>query len=326
MNFEIIKDLGNGTSSHGFLVKNSEGQNRVVKICVKKDFKSWVHECEIEELVTAKLLKNFNRTYDIPESKLLTDEDGKMYMDSSQMLGQQLDSKILHDFPVDEQNIIAKQLAQFMFDLHSLKVDDFPVKKKKIFNTNMESSFCREDYDVAVSKIFAYLPQDTKEKMNKIFVEFDKDKNIRKNYVLCHKDLGQGNFLYDVNSKKLGIFDFGDVEEDDVYFEFGKLMKYNNLGDDFAVKVIHEYNRLQKNSGGKIQIDILSAKLYGIVDSFQKLKKLEKFDDKERQNRVVKFDEFLNEYEKNKKKGLYESSKSSQEFISIVENLNIRDK
>ena len=306
--YKKIKELGSGTSSTGFLVQDLSGNDFVIKTCAMSDYSKWEQECKREIEITSKLSDKMDRTYDIPLSEL-QGEVGSKYMLSSLIKGKELSRTKLNQLSEEEQTSIAKSLAQFMYQLHSQYIEQNTSSK---FSSNTAEFFHNNNYHDEKEKIYKHLSPNIQDSMNTIFEAFDKDINIGRIKSTCHNDLIKDNLLYDTDKKKLGIIDFGDVAENDIYSDFANLMKMGQLGDQFTIKVINQYNKLQQKNGSNIHINAHSAKKYAIMKSFKSLKKIDKAKDEDKKIQLLKFGIYLKEYNDNKSSGLFKATNMSQ--------------
>lgn len=308
--YKIIKELGGGTSSNAFFVQDASGNNHIIKTCAMGNCDQWENECKAEIEITSKLAENVYRKYDIPKSSLYGEGTDK-YMVSSLIKGEELSKSKLSQLSIDDQVEIATSLAQFMYQLHlhNLKQND-----NHEFTSNSAQFFHSNDYEIEKQRIYKHLPLSTQESMNEVFDNFDKDPNVGKITSTCHNDLIKDNLLYDTDNKKLGIIDFGDLSENDVYSDFANLMKMGQLGDQFAVKVINQYNKFHQNNNSNIHINAHSVKKYAIMKSFKSLKRLDKVNKTNKKLQTLKFNSYLKEYNENKSSGLFKATNSNINF------------
>ncbi|MFV0626416.1 MAG: phosphotransferase [Alphaproteobacteria bacterium] len=298
--YKILKSLGHGTSSHGYLVENALKEKFVIKTPAMESIDAWEQEGEKEISVLEPLHHLKNHHYILPLSVLEKSEDGEQYMLSTLVRGEALSEKAYQSMDIVEKKNLAQSLAQFMSDLHS---SILPSENNE--NSNLEQFFNDKNVKRKIDKVSRLMPKHISEKMSGIFSEFESDNNLFKYETMCHNDLVKGNLLYDKDSKKLGVIDFGDVDRNEIYADFGNLMRLGQLPDEFGVSVIKEYNSLQKEKGRKVQIDAHTAKRYAILRSFKALKKLDNMSDTEKKIEILKFDNYLKQYEKNKSEGIY---------------------
>ena len=153
---------------------------------------------------------------------------------------------------------IAKDIAKFMSELHSIQIN------------NIETlQFSLNEYNILEYKsiLYNYLQNDENiKKFNDIINEFNIESNRigDKDIVLCHNDLNENNILINKNTKRLsGIIDFGNAVKRNFNVEFSPLLKYDF---DLVLNIVDEY---QKLTGRKVNLKyaILVQKIrcYGAI-------------------------------------------------------------
>ena len=296
--YKFIKTLGKGNSSSVDLAKNENGDNVVIRHCNKENKDAWIQECLKEISVTSSLSKT-NTNCNFPTSQM-ENIDSEDIMVSTFIQGRELSKDVLEELPESQQKQIAKDLGTFLYHLHnqSIKQQEQKSSSHSLDIFNKKEKKLKERLNL--------LPAEVQEQINQVISDFDDDTNYGKINVLCHNDLIKDNLLYDKNSQKLSVIDFGDTEINDIYTDFAYLMRAGQLGDKFGIDVINAYNKINQENNTGICINTHTAKKLAILLSLKKIKKLDKINNPERTRFII----YMQEYEKHKTKGIYKTNTS----------------
>lgn len=296
--YKFIKTLGKGASSSVDLAKDENGNNVVIKHCNKENKHTWKQECLKEISITSSLAKT-NPSCNFPTSRI-ENIDGEDIMVSTFIQGKELSKDVLEELPEAQQKQIAKDLGTFLYHLHnqSIKQQEQKSSSHSLDIFNKKGKKLKERLNL--------LPAEVQEQINHVISDFDGDTNYGKINVLCHNDLIKDNLLYDKNSQKLSVIDFGDTENNDIYTDFAYLMRAGQLGDKFGINVINAYNKINQENNTGICINTHTAKKLAILLSLKKIKKLDKINNPERTRFII----YMQEYEKCKTAGMYKTNTS----------------
>lgn len=138
-----------------------------------------------------------------------------------------------------EKVFMAKQLAYFLNDLHSI-----PLGIARKCGVVEENDL--EEYENFKAEVVKYLfPKLKKQEIEDVknFLEILKEIYPIKKKVLAHGDLARNNFLM-INGKVSGIIDFSDMTINDPALDFNDLWDY---GEDFVKSVYAKYKNKDKN-------------------------------------------------------------------------------
>jgi aminoglycoside 2''-phosphotransferase len=141
-----------------------------------------------------------------------------------------------------QQNIIAKQIGEFLNQLHSFSV----VKAKKNAVTLAWTEKDARTYYKKQAKIVSEkLSVNDREILKNILTHFCQDQITEKfKKTLVHQDLTSDHLLLNEKTKKVsGIIDFGDIQISDPAVDFSKLWEY---GENFIDKVLKGYRLSDK--------------------------------------------------------------------------------
>lgn len=219
------KFLNIGANSEAFLINNEFIFRFPLKPSVCEDYKS---EQKILSLVSPHI-----KSTKVPKIEIFNND--KVFFSKHKIINGA-------DFYKSELNIlskekIAKQLARFFWELHSIDVNEFDFLKNKNFNL--------DKYDVSdkideLKEILGYnFADDNIPKKIDYLYECQNNFNKTDN-VLCHGDVHEENIIIDNNSLS-GVIDFGNVFIDDRNIDFSSLLEYDV---NFGLWVIKEYEKL----------------------------------------------------------------------------------
>lgn len=142
----------------------------------------------------------------------------------------------------EEQEQLAKDLAKFLTQLHSIPLPDI---------TGLEINVVEDyknDYEILKTTIYDKIPSQSKAYLDELFNRILTDERIIKySIALCHNDLSCNHIIMR-NNRAVGIIDFGDVAITDRDKDFVYLLENSNeeLGREFGLRVLDYYNHPNK--------------------------------------------------------------------------------
>lgn len=228
-----MKKMGEGLESEAFLVNNTF----IFKHSKHSEaFKSMVKEIEVLNYIKDKI------SIDIPKIEFYSPE----YHISGYRLveGKILTPKLFNGFTEVEQENLAKDIAQFIKEIHALKLPDIDDLEINVLE-DYES-----DYDYLKEKIYSIIPVEAQNYLDKFYKSIlNNDNLIHYKKVLCHNDLSCNHILIK-NNKLSGIIDFGDVAITDADKDFVYLLEQSDeeIGREFVLNVLKYYNQTSVES------------------------------------------------------------------------------
>lgn len=225
-----IKLIGNGNDSFAYEVNS----NIIFKFPKhEKANANLIKEAQILRFLEGKLSLPIPKAlYECASNNL----SNYYFIGLSKIKGVSLNKKIFNELSVIEKDELARQMAEFLKQLHhqiyaEYKEDNIVkfkadyLKLKDLIYDRLDSS-SREKIDTMYKKLFA----------NQDFL------NQRNG--LIHNDFSCGNILFDTESRKIsGIIDFGDSCVSDIDNDFYCLLEESDeeLGREFGLKVLEYY-------------------------------------------------------------------------------------
>ena len=148
----------------------------------------------------------------------------------------------MNDLSQEEVNKVSKEIAEFMYQLHSIKFD-----KNEIFSTNNIGLNLVDFLDELIN-----LHLDNEAKSFWKYNEFIKKDNT----CLVHGDLNPGNIIIDEDSHISAVIDFGFGGFGNKYFDIARII--GRLPTNFRDGIVSNYELL---SGEKLDYDILNDEI-----------------------------------------------------------------
>ena len=179
---------------------------------------------------------NFN-TVDLK----LFEDNARAFSVHKKIQGNALTEK-MNDLSQEEVNRLSKQIAEFMYQLHSIKYDP-----KDIFTTNNIGLNLVDFLDELIN---LHLDNDAKK-----FWRYD-DFSQKENVCLVHGDLNPGNIIVDENNNIAAVIDFGFGGFGNKYFDIARII--GRLPSQFKDGIIENYETI---SGEKLDQDILAEEI-----------------------------------------------------------------
>ena len=182
----------------------------------------------------------------------------------SKINGISLSREIYDSLSLDEKDDLARQMANFLKQLHEIKYDedkeDIMIKFK-------------EDYLKLKEKVYDRLDSSSRDKIDALYIKLFSNRDfINSRNGLIHNDFSCSNILFDLESKKIsGIIDFGDACVSDIDSDFYCLLEESDeeLGRKFGLKVLEYYgyediNRIMRKSDFHEFYWMIDEILYGL--------------------------------------------------------------
>ncbi len=243
-----IAVLGSGYDSVAYLV-NGEYVFKI-KFSANKN-KGYEKEKAIYDFLNKKLITNIK----IPNVEYSYISGSLSILGYKEIKGIFLTPEIYYSMSSEEQELLKKDIAAFLRQMHDLDYSD--ISSYKI--DNKENVL--EEYNLLRNAIYDNLTE-----LEKAYIEdFMKKLNTTDIFdgrkCLCHNDFSCNHLLLDENNRLCGIIDFGDSGIIDEYCDFLYLLEDSDeeIGQQFGEDVLRLYGN----------IDIEKAKEYqAVVDEY----------------------------------------------------------
>lgn len=175
-------------------------------------------------------------TLQIPNIEYYSEEYG--VCGYKEIKGDKLTPIIYKNMSDDEKDKLAKDIALFLREMHSIPLPDIDELELHVI-ADYES-----DYGTLRETIYDKIPDRSREYLDDLYKKIFNDERIAK-YVktLCHNDLSSNHMIIQ-NNKVVGIIDFGDVAITDRDKDFVYLLEdsIEEIGREFGLKVLGYYN------------------------------------------------------------------------------------
>ena len=181
-----------------------------------------VKDCEFAKYIHGKT------TYNTVQLTQLTNNDRPFSM-HKKVEGKPL-TDIMNNMTEDEIKQVSKEIADFMYQMHSLKYDE-----KEIFKTDNIGLNLVDFLDELVEK---HLYSE-----DKVFWKYD-EFSKKKNTCLVHGDLNPGNIIIDENNHIAAVIDFGFAGFGNKYFDIARIIGRLPVG--FKNEIINSYESISK--------------------------------------------------------------------------------
>lgn len=162
--------------------------------------------------------------------------------------GEQITSKLYASLTPAEQNKIAQNIAVFLNEMHQ---SHLLVKE----NVKPRSDFPDWRFDQHIEKLTGSEMTSVYQKVMDVYkLDF-----IGQTQSIAHCDLRSENILYDKNTQKVSVIDFGQmVCGQDIYVDFSPTI-YKPLGLPWVLteKIVEHYNKLEKKTPIFIDINLV---------------------------------------------------------------------
>lgn len=226
-----IKVLGEGLDSVAYLVNKDyifkKSKHQEARDNLKK-------EIQVLNYIKGKV------TLQIPEIEYYSEKYS--VCGYKEIKGTLLTPKMYEQLSDAEKDNLAKDIASFLKELHSLPLPDIDDLKLDVLEDY------ENDYKELKDKIYNKISEKVKEYLDSLFERVLNDERITKYEVaLCHNDLSCNHIVIN-NNKVVGIIDFGDVATTDRDKDFVYLLENSEeeIGREFGLKVLEYYNHPNK--------------------------------------------------------------------------------
>ncbi len=158
------------------------------------------------------------------------------------VIGEPLTIKDFKKLNSSQQNKIAKQLSNFLNELHTFSTS---TAKKHGVSVAWSEKEARNYYSNQIETVYKKLQTKDQKLLKNIFETYcsDKIKNDFKKTVV-HQDLTSDHILIDKKTNKVtGIIDLGNIQISDPAEDFSKLWEYS---EKFVDKVLNDYHSKDK--------------------------------------------------------------------------------
>lgn len=218
--------LNRGANSEAFLV-NGEF---IFRFPLKSDIDE---EYEIEEKILS-LIRPFIESTKIPQITLCQDRDGKILFSQHRII-KGVDYCRAAVKTAADKRVIARQLAKFCHELHSIDISKFDFLELKQLNP------AYLELDGKNAELAEILGDDfTGDLDEKLDFLYGYNNFKPKDNVLCHTDLHEENILI-ADDGLAGVIDFGNALLRNRNVEFSNILQYDA---EFGFMVIEEYEKL----------------------------------------------------------------------------------
>ncbi len=192
--------------------------------------------------------------------------------------GKNLTKEIFDTFSNEQKDVIAKQIASFLKELHQIefKSDDFLLDKKKKFEN---------DFLNFIAKFGKYSNQSQLIETKRFFSQIINDEYLFKyKPTLVHNDFSSGNILFDENTKMISaIIDFADAAITDRDNDFLCLLETSDeeYGRNFGINVLKYYGYTDED----IALAIRKTEINDAFWPYEEMLLSEEYNDKDMFNR-----------------------------------------
>jgi len=188
--------------------------------------------------------------------------------------GRSLAPKEFNELIYRQRDNIAKQIAGFLKELHSIEVNN-----AELIIDKMEE--LKEMYEKFISKYSDLFELSQVGKIKDFFERIINDKSLHKyKLTLVHNDFSASNLLFNCDTKEVcGVIDFGDVAISDRDNDFIFLLEDSEeeYGREFGKKVLEYYGQSSK----EIDLAIRKAEINDELWPYEQILLSEEYGDKE---------------------------------------------
>ncbi len=237
-----IKIIGEGYDSKAYLINDEYIFKLKISSNQKKGYKK-------EKAVLDFLNRNLKTTIKIPQIEFIYIDNELSIMGYKKINGTFLTPDIYKEMNVKQQEILKKDIAKFLKDMHNLDYDE--IKEYVIDNKQN----CLEEYDLLQKTIYNDLTEKEKKYIEKFFERLNNTTIFDDKKCLCHNDFSCNHLLIDNNKKLVGIIDFGDSGIIDEYCDFIYLLEDSEeeIGKDFGEDILQLYGDIDINKAKEYQ-------------------------------------------------------------------------
>ena len=237
-----IKIIGEGYDSKAYLINDEYIFKLKISSNKKKGYKK-------EKAVLDFLNRNLRTTIKIPQIDFIYIDNELSIMGYKKINGAFLTPDIYKEMNVKQQEILKKDIAKFLKDMHNL---DYAEIKEYVIDNKQN---CFEEYDLLQKTIYNDLTEKEKKYIEKFFERLNNTTIFDDKKCLCHNDFSCNHLLIDNNKKLVGIIDFGDSGIIDEYCDFIYLLEDSEeeIGKDFGEDILQLYGDIDINKAIEYQ-------------------------------------------------------------------------
>lgn len=237
-----IKIIGEGYDSKAYLINDEYIFKLKISSNKKKGYKK-------EKAVLDFLNRNLRTTIKIPQIDFIYIDNELSIMGYKKINGAFLTPDIYKEMNVKQQEILKKDIAKFLKDIHNL---DYAEIKEYVIDNKQN---CFEEYDLLQKTIYNDLTEKEKKYIEKFFERLNNTTIFDDKKCLCHNDFSCNHLLIDNNKKLVGIIDFGDSGIIDEYCDFIYLLEDSEeeIGKDFGEDILQLYGDIDINKAKEYQ-------------------------------------------------------------------------
>ena len=221
------------------------GWNKTIIFLDKKIIFSFPKNKEAQNKFKAelKILPKLNKKISLPIPNFKYIPTDKTFVGYDFVKGEPLTIRRFRKLNSRQQNQIAKQIANFLNELHSFPISQ--AKKDEVLTAWSEKD-ARNYYADQTKEVYKKLSLKDKELLKNIFNTYCSGKIIKDfKQALVHQDLTSDHILFSKKTNRVcGIIDFGDIQISDPAVDFSKLCEYD---ENFVDKVLSNYQLQDKN-------------------------------------------------------------------------------
>lgn len=237
-----IKIIGEGYDSKAYLINDEYIFKLKISSNKKKGYKK-------EKAVLDFLNRNLKTTIKIPQIEFIYIDNEVSIMGYKKINGTFLTPDIYKEMNVKQQEILKKDIAKFLKDMHNL---DYSEIKEYVIDNKQN---CLEEYDLLQKTIYNDLTEKEKKYIEKFFERLNNTTIFDDKKCLCHNDFSCNHLLIDNNKKLVGIIDFGDSGIIDEYCDYIYLLEDSEeeIGKDFGEDILQLYGDIDINKAKEYQ-------------------------------------------------------------------------
>ena len=233
-----LKKIGEGDNSKAFLVN----ENYIFRFPKRRSVKQQIQR----EICVLPKIKNFVNL-PVPEFELISPQLN--FVGYQKINGDILSNTIFFSLSKTKQEIIQKQLGNFLTQIHSFPLDNFK-------ECRLETMDLKEEYSENFEDVKKLIYPETSKRKQKIITQLfnqylGTDSNFEYLPTLIHNDFSKDHILFDtvnqhpperfIRAGITGIIDFGDIAFGDPDYDFMYLL--DEFGEKFLKGILKYYVR-----------------------------------------------------------------------------------